>query len=203
MKRFGVILLLLMSFMLVSCKPDEIEEDLRDPIEIGLAKFSENNYELKVDVFYYNELQQTIIIRVDDNKSQFVFDENNIDYYVREDDNLTSYLKDGNSYKVVTEQQPQNKDILLFNNLDKEWFNFNEDNSRFNLKADNLEDFSNILDLSEEFVVKSAYFKLNDQSYVDFLRVNLDHLGYNYYYEFNVSSYGEVTIELPSGGIEQ
>lgn len=200
MKKLGILLLLLTILLLVGCKKNGDDPIIKEPIEVALGKFSDNNYEISVGIFYYNQLEQTIIIKVDGNKTEFIFDDNNLEFYVREDDVLTSYVKDGETYVKEEDTVIKNDSVALFNNLNKDWFNYNEERARYNLRPANLVNFEEILNLGEDFLVKSAYFTLDDNNFINFLRIHLDHQTYNYYYEFTVKNYGEVTVTLPSGG---
>lgn len=191
------------SFLLIACddidyndngneQPDVLTiEDLK----VALQKFDDKNYELKVVINYYNQTEATLYIRVDGDITHFIINEDNDEYYVRDGRNLLAYIKDGNKYYVETINERQNKELLLFNNLDENWFEIKDD--IFVLEATYLPEIKAIVNLGDDYEIDAVKLELSDDGTLSFLEIKLDRLGYVYYYRFNVGKYGEVSLELP------
>lgn len=195
----------LSSIMLIAC--DEKEDpgtgngddiDFIPTINLlkeALTEFDGNNYELKIDVNYYNQTKGTLYIKVDGNITHFVINDDNDEYYVREGRNLISYVRDGDKYVVEENRVSQNSELLLFNNLDANWFEV--ENEKFVVPAENLENIEGLLTLDLDFKVVKATLEISEEGKVTFLEIEFDHLGYVYFYRFYVSNFGEVSIVLP------
>lgn len=164
-------------------------------LEEALTEFDGNNYELKIDVNYYNQTKGTLYIKVDGKITHFVINDDNDEYYVREGRNLISYVRDGDKYVVEENRVSQNSELLLFNNLDANWFEV--ENEKFVVPAENLENIEGLLTLDEDFKVVKATLEISEEGKVTFLEIEFDHLGYVYFYRFYVSNFGEVSIVLP------
>lgn len=200
MKKYIAILFIALSFVLVGCNRNDTKEPTAsDKLETALLVFEDKNYEMSVDIFYYNELQQSLKLKVDGNKSYLYFNEDNEVYYERDGNTLTTYTKDADRFVKSEESSELDNSLLMFNNLDVTWFSFN--NNVYSLIKDNTSNLVELLNLSEEFSVDSATLILNeDDSEVAIFTIKLDHGGWKYSYEFKVSNYGTTVITIPTGG---
>lgn len=200
MKRFSVMLLLLLSLFLVSCDKTEEDEDVVKEITIetlgsALAVFDENNYQMDIAGSFYDQLETEVTIKFDGSKSLIIIDEYNEEYYVRDGRTLTSYVKDGDIYIKEELRSPKDEKFMIFNTMKKEMFDLKD--KRFVMKEENYDVFLRTLEFDETQFIKSVTITLDDNDNIGLLSLIIEDDRDSYLWTFKLSKYGEVSIALP------
>ncbi|HHT39116.1 MAG: hypothetical protein RBS76_05385 [Acholeplasmatales bacterium] len=195
-KVLGVFLLLTLALFIAGCDTtgdlnSTREQDLRN----ALAELTDN-YELEVNIYFYDELEAEAIIKVDGNKSYYKEGEFVEFYYLREGlRDLTIYQKEGDSFNVTNSNDLKDIKYDIFRLFKYQWFTYS--NNKYLLKEEYYEDLREAFNFeNEEIELKAAEVVLTNKVLSD-LRVTFEQERDLYYFYFKVKNINKVVIEIP------
>lgn len=126
---------------LTSCEKNDKNQGTIDLNE-SLNKIKDN-YEMNVDIYIYNEIKSTLVIKYDGNKSYYQ-ENNNVEFYFERITNrlINVYEKQGERFSFSEESSVRERKYDFFGKIKSDWFVL--ENDKFILEDDF---FDNIMEL--------------------------------------------------------
>lgn len=197
-KLLTFMFILLTSILLVACvkELDNIDDVVltKDDLSKALRNLS-NNYQLDVEIMFYNEKEADVVIKVDNEKTYYKEGVQTELYYVRDNRDITIYEKKGNKFVVTNEREIKNRDYDIFENIDHEWFDLID--NKFVLKEENSQQLLELFKLDDLITLKSAEILINNDLSLKSFKIVFEEDRDPYYFTINISNIGTTSITLP------
>lgn len=197
-KLLTFMFILLTSILLVACvkELDNIDDVVltKDDLSKALRNLS-NNYQLDVEIMFYNEKEADVVIKVDNEKTYYKEGVQTELYYVRDNRDITIYEKKGNKFVVTNEREIKNRDYDIFENIDHEWFDLID--NKFVLKEENSQQLLELFKLDDLITLKSAEIIINNDLSFKSFKIVFEEDRDPYYFTINISNIGTTSITLP------
>lgn len=176
-------------FLMIGCTNKKNKGDLSE----FLNKI-EDNYELDIEIYFYDLLESKVNIKKDGNKSHFIEgDFTEFYYFYKTNSDLIIYEKQGNNYFEKT-QKHNNENKKFFSLINPEWFT--ENNGNYIINDESIKELRELMNIEPEIVLKTADIIINKNSISDF---NLEFEGNRdrFFVNIKILNVGKTTVLLP------
>ena len=164
----------------------------------AIDKLDAKNHQIDIGLYYYNQLQASIMLKFDGNKSMYQEGLYIEEYYIRDNRNLTTYEKTQAGFKETTVRAPKDEKFIVFSKLEESWFESNDkDAKKYELLEAHYESLMALFTIGEGYEINGAELNFDESNQISkaIFRFTNDRL--NYSIEMNFSNYGSTVIELP------